>query len=489
MQRQADFQKTMSFARKTRSAAALGIGRLTDVLFPLIRAFLLAKLLPQDQFGLAITLSVMAALVELSTDIGLDRYAVINPDRGSALVFGTLHSLSVMRGAVIGLILAAIGPFAARIFDAPQAWWAFSLLGVASFMRGFMHLGIKEAMRDFRFWPEALTVGVTQASWTIVSVGLAWTFQDYRCMLFGILGAQIAFVTCSHLVSTTRWQLRWSKKDALRILKFSLPLIPNGINLAFRNMVDRLIVGAYLGLKQTAIYNINMMVATMPSGIIQTYIASLMLPVFSRHENGEQRLDHLYTAWPLGLAAIAAVYGAGVTCLAQPVVSLVFGHRFVIDQFFLTATGSIVAIKIVAGLPVPPALAVGDTKFVLFSSATGLGAPLFGFAVANLQPSLNLFIAAICIGELTGLLVVAWRCQHRYGFRPAAIWVSVFAPLVVTVGLGFLLFDLQPGLLVRIAIFCLSAVICCAALAYELARAGITIKMLRRKAVTPIPVA
>lgn len=475
--------------KKSRSAAALGLGRLADVLFPLMRAYVLTQLLPQEQFGLAITLSVMAALVELSTDIGLDRYAVVSNDQ-SDLARGTMHSLSIMRGALIGLLLAVAGPFAAHIFDAPQAWWAFSLLGLGSLIRGFMNLGIKEAQRDFRFGPEALTLGLTQATWTLLSILLAWLLQDYRCMLFGILGAQIMFVLVSHITSHMRWQVRWSPDHARAILRFSLPLVPNGINLAFRNMVDRLIVGAYLGLKATAVYNINMMVATLPSNIIQTYIASLMLPIFVRHENGEQRMPRLYMAWPIALAAIATIYGAGVMCFAQPVVALVFGAHFAIDQFFLTMVGAIVTIKIICGLPVPPSLAVGDTKFVLFASATGLGAPLLGFIAANIAPSLKIFIIGMCAGELLGLLIVAWRCQHRYGFKPASVWIAVFAPLVMVVALGLVLGEFAPELLMRILIFCIASAIAGAIFAYALARSGIPLRTLlkrKRAAAPPLP--
>ena len=472
----------MSFASKSRSAGALAVGRLTDMVFPLIRAFLLARLLPQDQFGLAITLSVMAALVELSTDIGLDRYAVINPDPNSAKVRGTLHSLSVLRGALIGLVLVAIGPFAARAFDSPEAWWAFSSLGLASFLRGFMHLGVKEAMRDFRFWPEALTLATTQVAWTAVSVVLAWTLNDYRCMLIGIFCAQITFVAVSHLTSRTPWQLRWSSEDARKIVRFSLPLLPNGCALAFRNMADRLIVGAYMGLRETAVYNINMMVATMPSNIIQTFLTSLMLPVFAKHESGEQPIDRLYQFWPIALGAIAAIYGAGIMCLGEPMVTLIFGKAFSIDQLFLIVAGLIVAVKIINQLPVSPSLAVGDTKFVLFISMTALGAPLLGFIAANFTSSLNVFIVGMGLGDLIGLLWVTSRSQHRYGFEPVTVWSSIVVPLALLGGLGFILYETEPHLIARIGIFLLFALVCAAAILLALVRMGIPIQaLLRRK--------
>lgn len=472
----------MLFGSKTRSAAILALGRLTDVVFPLLRAFLLARMLPQEEFGLAITLSVMAALVELSTDIGLDRYAVVNADRESELSRGTMHSLSVLRGAIIGLLLVVTGPLAGWAFDRPDAWWAFSMLGVASFIRGFMHLGIKEAMRDFRFWPEGVTLAAAQTVWTGLSVLFAVLLDDYRCMLFGILGAQVAFVLVSHLTSRTEWRLRWSREAAATILRFSLPLVPNGMSLAFRHMADRLIVGAFMSLTAAAIYNVNMMIALTPRNIIQSFVTSVTLPLFAQHESGERRVERLYPAWAIALAAIGAIYGAGVICLAEPVVVLIFGQHFAIDQLFMTLTGIMVAIKIIYGLPVPPSLAVGDTRFILFGTMAALGSPLFGLVSANFSTSLNIFVAAMCVGELAGLLSVAWRCTNRYGFGVADVWLSVLVPIGLLSALGVILYEVDPNLWMRILIFCLFAAICGVAIVIALARTGIPVKaLLRRK--------
>ena len=475
--------RTMLSGKKTRSAAILAMGRLTDVVFPLLRAFLLARMLPQAEFGLAITLSVMAALVELSTDIGLDRYAVVNADRESVVSRGTMHSLSVLRGAIIGLLLAVTGPLAGWAFDRPDAWWAFSLLGLASFIRGFMHLGIKEAMRDYRFWPEGVTLAAAQTVWTGLSVLFALLLDDYRCMLFGILGAQVAFVAVSHLTSRTEWRLRWSGEAATTILRFSLPLVPNGMSLAFRHMADRLIVGAFMSLTAAAVYNINMMIALTPRNIIQSFVTSVALPVFAQHESGERSIARLYPTWAIALAAIGAIYGAGVICLAEPLVTLIFGARFAIDQIFMTLTRLMVAIKIIYGLPVPPSLAVGDTKFILFGTMAALGSPLFGLVSASITPDLDIFVAAMCVGELLGLLSVAWRCTNRYGFHVADVWLSVLVPVFMLAALGFVLYEADPGLWMRIAIFCLFGAICGAAMLFALVRTGVPVRtLLRRKA-------
>ncbi|MGF7151723.1 PST family polysaccharide transporter [Sphingomonas zeicaulis] len=475
----------MLFGPKFRSAAILAMGRVTDIVFPLLRAFLLARLLPQEQFGLAITLSVMAALVELSTDIGLDRYAVVNADRESAVRRGTMHSLSVLRGALIGLLLAVTGPLAGWAFDSPQAWWAFSMLGVASFIRGFMHLGVKEAMRDFRFWPEGVTLASAQISWTAISVGLAWYLNDYRCMLFGILGAQVVFVLVSHLVSRSDWSLRWSPEDATTILKFSLPLVPNGMSLALRHMADRLIVGAFMSLTAAAIYNVNMMIALTPRNIIQSFVTSVTLPLFAQHESGEKRIAGLYPVWAMALAVTGAVYGAGVICLAEPIVSLIFGPKFSIDQIFMTLTGIMVAIKIIYGLPVPPSLAVGDTKFILFGTVAALGSPLFGVVSASITPNLNIFVAAMCLGEFLGLVSVAWRCTNRYGFKVWDVWLAVLVPVAMLAALGTILYETAPGLIMRIVSFAVFAGLCGGAVAFAAVRSGIDLKVLLRRKPRP----
>ncbi|WP_380783902.1 oligosaccharide flippase family protein [Sphingomonas sp. R86520] len=471
--------------RKARSAGVLAIGRASEVAFPLLRAILLTRLLPKDQFGLAITLSVMAALVELSTDIGLDRYAIVRKIPDSELGRGTMHALSVLRGAIIGLFLCAIGPLVARAFDSPGQWWAFSLLGLASFIRGFMNLGIKEAMRDYRFWPEGVTVATSQIVWTIVSVGLAFAWHDYRCMIAGLLGAQVAFVLVSHTTVRTRWRLAWSPDEARTILQFSLPLVPNGISLACRHMADRLIVGAFMSLGVAAVYNVNMMVALMPRSMIQSFVTSVTLPVFANHESGRRPVANLYRGWAIALAAIAAIYGLGVLCFGQPVTSLVFGSDFAIDQSFFALAAILVAIKILYGLPVPPALAVGDTGFILFGTAAALGSPVLGMISAWLNPSLDPFVAAMCVGEFVGLVWIGWRCMRRFGFTATDVWTALLVPLVAIAGTGAVLATTSGSWSARISMFVGASSLCLAGVYFALARAGIDWRILMRRKDTP----
>ena len=360
------------------------------------------------------------------------------------------------------------------------------MLGVASFIRGFMHLGIKEAMRDFRFWPEGTTLAAAQTVWTGVAVLFAIILDDYRCMLFGILSSQVAYVLASHLTSRSEWRLRWSGEAAKRILHFSLPLVPNGMSLAFRHMADRLIVGAFMSLTAAAVYNINMMIALTPRNIIQSFVTSVALPVFAQHENNEKRIEGIYPTWAITLASIGTIYGAGVICLASPVVTLIFGDKFAIDQIFMTLTGLMVAIKIIYGLPVPPSLVLGDTKFILFGTMAALGSPLFGLIVASISPSLNVFVGAMCFGELLGLLSVAWRCTNRYGFKVIDVWLCVLIPVGALSVLGVLLWEINPGIWMRIAVFCAFASLCAGAIIFALLRTGIDVKsMLSRKSAEP----
>jgi O-antigen/teichoic acid export membrane protein len=58
-----------------KSALGMGIGFALEALMPLVRLIVLARLLPQDEFGIAVTVLVTLGIVEMCTDLGLAQSA------------------------------------------------------------------------------------------------------------------------------------------------------------------------------------------------------------------------------------------------------------------------------------------------------------------------------------------------------------------------------------------------------------------------------
>jgi O-antigen/teichoic acid export membrane protein len=122
-----------------KSGSVLLLANLAEVAFPFIRNILLARLLSQENFGVAVSLAMIVALVEIGFDFGIPVSAVryqATDDPKKALA--TLHTLQLTRAIMVGALIMALSPLLAIIFKSPHATWAYVVVGCATMSIGPM---------------------------------------------------------------------------------------------------------------------------------------------------------------------------------------------------------------------------------------------------------------------------------------------------------------------------------------------------------------
>lgn len=419
------------------SGTSLLAANLSEMVLPFARSAALARLLSTHEMGLAISLAVVASTAEVVTDIGMHYTAVratseLPPER----VYATLHAVQLLRAGLIALGIVAVSPLVVIAFDSRDALWAYMLLGVAAFLRGFTNLGTKEMMRRYAYWPEAATIIGAQLAWTIGSIVFAFVTRDYSAMIFGILGSALTAVVISHLLSDRPWRLAWEPAVAREAFRYGRPLIPNGMANAMNVMGDRFIVGGYLGVSTLALYNVAMTMAVLPRGALLKVLNSFFLPVFVNNGAEKARRRRLYDLWALCLATIGLAAGIGLISIGRPLVGLVFGSLYQPSPLLMSLIATDICIKFLAGLPVPASLAFGQTRFILWGSVATCLAVVFAGILLPWLPSLEGFVFALTLGEFLALLWITWRTVRIHGFAPGPTWFAVLFPPAVLAGLA-----------------------------------------------------
>lgn len=251
-----------------KSALGMGIGFALEALMPLVRLIVLARLLPQDEFGIAVTVLVTLGIVEMCTDMGLVQSAVRGSDTVPNKPFmGTLHSLALMRSVVMALLaLSAIS--IQRVTLGGSIGLDMIVIGMSvMMMRAFDNLHLKKLTREYNFWREATMIGGAQVVWTVVTIGSALLFPSAASLLHGMLAAAVWVVAFSNAMAPDRWQASWNREAAVEAVRYGAPLSPNGIASAVVAS-DRLIVSNFLGPLQVAVYGVAIGLATLPRAIL-----------------------------------------------------------------------------------------------------------------------------------------------------------------------------------------------------------------------------
>jgi O-antigen/teichoic acid export membrane protein len=412
------------------------MGIIAELVGSLLRAVALARILPPDQFGIAISLMLVITLVDIGSDIGLDK-SIIRLGQGvdADVERDTLHLLSVLRGAVLAALLLAAAPFLAALFKAPGAAGSFALLAVAALARGFLHLGVKEMTRDYKFGPEGLTNLALYVSTTLITIVVAWISHSYTAMVYGIVAGQVIQSLVSHGLAPQPWRLRWNAEAARKIAAYGLPLVPNGISLALKNVGDRLIVGLVAGANALAVYSVAVMVGLMPRGIVLRYLVAVFLPRMVNSGHGPQTVP-IVSAFAIVSGTVATVLGIGLWAIGQPVIALIFGAAYLVPQPLISAVAIMMVTKILFGIVSVPVLAFGETRLVLIGSAGSL----LGMAAAALtliySHDLAIFLLTMSLFEFTALIISIRASRDKLLFDMVVAGASLIGPVVVLLGLA-----------------------------------------------------
>lgn len=414
-----------------KSAFGVGLSLVLEALLPLVRLVVLARLLPQDQFGIAVTVLVTIGIIEMCCDIGLAQSAV----RGSTLtstdrLIGTLHALGLARSAAMILIAIAVLSIQRYAFDTSFGVDAVVLAGLILALRALENLAIKPLTRSYNFWREAMLTGGYQIVWTGATVVAALATGSYASLFLGMLAGAAWSAIYSNLISPSRWHLDWDHAAAREALRFGAPLVPNGVASAVVTL-DRLIVSAFLGTRAVAVYGVAIGLATLPRAVMYRFSVSVLVPHFANILHDRKKEQRFYAAWLGFVSIVAGVYGVALIVLGPIAIGFAFGPAYVPSDFLMALIAINAFIKFMMLVPLPAAFARGQTSVVFLGSlVSALATMPSALALLLGMKSLETFVLALNFCECAGLIWFLVHATRRHGLQRAAALAAIAAPLL-----------------------------------------------------------
>ncbi|MGE3875159.1 MAG: oligosaccharide flippase family protein [Parvibaculaceae bacterium] len=416
--------------KAVKSGSVLLLANLAEVAFPFIRNILLARLLSQENFGVAVSLAMIVALVEIGFDFGIPvsavRYtATDNPKKALA----TLHTLQLTRAVMVGALIMAMSPLLAIIFKSPHATSAYVVVGACAMLRGFGNLGVKQAMRDYVYWPNAITLIMIQLAWTLTVIVAAWISPDYWAMVWGLVASIIASVTTSNMLSRFPWRLSWDKAIADEATAFGKPLVPNGFVSGALSLGDRVFIGWALGVHALAFYSVIFGTATLPRGAIVRFLTNVFVPAFVNRPPDHPSVKKNCARWTLVLSLIAFLYAMGFIFVGRPLLPLLFGPAYAATPYLMSLVGLNLFVKFLYQLPSPVAMAQGNSKLMLTCTVYSIIALGVGAAAAMIVPSIDVFVLALTAAEVIAVLRIGMIAVARLDYPPGQVAMALLGPM------------------------------------------------------------
>lgn len=415
-----------------KSAVGLGLSIVLEAVLPLVRLVVLARLLPQDQFGIAVTVLVTIGIIEMCCDIGLAQSAV----RGSAAMpigrfIGALHALGLVRAVITIFIAVVVLTIQRHTLDSSFGIDVIVLAALIQGLRPFENLSIKPLMRSYNFWREAMLTGGFQIVWTAVTVISAFETRSYASLFHGMLAGVAWMAVYSNLISPEKWRARWERAAVAEALKFGAPLVPNGVASAVMTL-DRLIVSAFLGTRPVAVYGVAIGLATLPRAVIYRFSVSVLVPHFANLASEPEKQRGFYALWLMLVSALAGLYALALILLGPLAIGLTFGPAYVPTELLMTLIAINAFIKFMMLVPVPAAFARGETSVVFLGSlVSALAAMPAALALFLGMRSLETFVLALNVCEGLGLIWFLLYATRQHGLQQRTALAAITAPLLV----------------------------------------------------------
>lgn len=391
-------------ARKVAGSAGLAITIPVICEFSaLLRNLVLARLLGVDEMGKLMMLALALRLVEMSSDLSLERLIAQARDGGSLRVQRNLQGAALLRGFFgAGFILLLAWPMSLTLGDGPSPE-SFSCLCLVPLLRGFMHLDYRRRERSLNFRSTLLVDG-TGALLALAAAPLAASMTgDHRAiLLLAVLQASAALVL-SHLVAARRFRIAFDRVELRRIWRFGAPLLLNGLLIFAVFQGDRLIIAYGYNWGDVGCYAIALQLALLPTQMLARAGQSFFTPLLRRAlDCGDfRRVESQVQVLFLGLSL---AFLAGYGLLANPLLGLLYGQDFQVDDNLGWAFALIGGLRLLRTPLSLAAVALGLTGLPLRANLWRAGALLPALlAAAGGQP---LFVIALsgAAGELAAAI-------------------------------------------------------------------------------------
>jgi O-antigen/teichoic acid export membrane protein len=414
----------------------------------LLVGVILARILTPDQFGVyAVALTVQAILMTLA-DLGLsaDLIRTDHPDR----IAPTVATLGLLSGSLLTVTTVLLSGPLADLLGSPEAGPAIAVLSFSLLLGGaavvpFAMLQRRFQQKELFFAAVVDFVVSTTVTLTLIALG------------FGVLGLAIGRV-CAQLAAGAMMfvfakvipRLGIDRTVVRPVLAFGLPIAAaNLLSWALIN-ADNVVLARMVGVTALGYYVLAFNISSWPMSALSQMVRSIALPYFSRAGMRTGTLAAVASlAWALALPA-----GAALAVLAESVIAVVYGPRWLPGAGALAALGVYGALRVVFDVFAGCLYAAGRSRPVLWVQLASL-VPLVGAVVAgaHLWGIVGAGWAHVVVA--TGVVLPAYLLVlHRSGIAIGPVlWaaapptLAVVPAVSVALGIRLLVDDALPALL------------------------------------------
>jgi O-antigen/teichoic acid export membrane protein len=390
---------TRNLARRAGSAVVWHSAALAgEKLIFLVRLVVLARLLLPEDFGLvAVGMAAMALMVSV-TDLGVVAALVQQPSNEKPHL-DTAWTISVLRGALVSLVLVLAAPQIAAAFGEPTARPFVQAIAFTVFLRSAASIRIAHLNRELHFRSLAIIGLATAVVNTVVAIVLAPS-QGAWALVWGSIAGALTFLLASFMAAPYMPRFRFSRMSVGSIMRFGRWIFLIGIIAVLGDTILRMIISRQLGVAELGVFFMAARLGFLPAQLITEIVGTVAFPVYAHLQKDRRKATSMYRQVLVITTALMVPVCSVFICLVPDLVVDVLGERW-------NETVVIMQILILSSM-------IGTVGSSVGPLLKGVGQPQK--------------IAWMELWKLIILIVPAWFLVARYGLAGAGIaWLFSIA--------------------------------------------------------------
>lgn len=422
-----------------KGAAWMVAMRLAIRFIGIVSTIILARLLVPADFGLVAIATMVYGFIEIMSQFSFD-VVLIQKQDADRDYYDTAWTLSIIRGMAVALALFAGAGIAADFFGDQRLVEIIYVLCLVAFIGGFANIGIVDFRKDMNFGKDFQYMVSVKVCSFVVTLVFAFMLRSYWALVIGIASSTFAALGLSYYMHSFR--PRWSFARWREIMNFSKWLVLNNILIFANQRSDSLIVGKILGAATLGLYTVAYEIATMATSELVAPIRRALLPGYAKLAHDPEALRRSFVDGFALIMMIAAPVAVGMGLVADPLVRLFLGDKWLAAIPMLQALAIFGLLQISSGNIGPVFLAMGHPRLVMFVTAitVGIGIPVTIFATlrwgvtgtiwslvaTNFAAAIVWLVLAVRVIKLSpaGLIVAVWRTFVALSVMVLIVWLA-----------------------------------------------------------------
>lgn len=360
--------------------------RLADRLIGLASMAILARLLEPDDFGLLALAAAIVAIIETLGAFSFD-WVLVREERLDRSKLDTAWTLRLIVDVALALGVIVAGHWAAGFYQDPRLGPVATVLAFALLVSALENIGTVYFRREMRFDREFILRFTGKLCGFLVTIPLAFAWQNYWALIAGIVASKVAVSAVSYVMHPYRPRLSVARSREL--LGFSIWLQINSMLDLLRTRLPDFVIGRVSGVQAVGLYSVANEIANLPSTELVAPINRAVFPGYAKQvvDRGPLAQTFLNVVGMIWVIALPAALGVAAT--APYVVATLLGTKWL------------------DAIPILRILAVAGATYVLYTNVSyvflAVGRPRLSTALSALTVLLfvpGLFVLAPSMGPI-----------------------------------------------------------------------------------------